>query len=901
MAIYHMSGSIVGRSHGRSAVACAAYRAGDKLLDERTQQVHDYTKKQDVAYCDILLPENAPAWMANREQLWNAVEKIEVRKDAQLAREFTISLPRELTLEQNIALAKEFAQHEFVDKGMVADVCIHNDKAPDGERQPHAHVLLTMREVTQDGFGQKVREWNAKEHVIAWREAWANAVNRELALHGHDVRVDHRTLEAQGIDLEPQYKIGTSQATERMARFEDHQRIAFENGQRILENPSIALDAITHQQSTFTHQDVARFVNRHTVDASQFEQVFEGVKQCPELVHLGQDDKGRERFTTQSMLAVEVNLLEAVKELGQRLDHGVHEDRSTEALRTASLRDEQLEAYDYLINEGDMKCVVGYAGTGKSYLLSAANVAWELEGFRVRGLTLSGIAAQNLTASSGIESRTLASQQYYWDKGEQRLTQNDILVVDEAGMLGSRQLERVLSEATVRGAKVVLVGDPEQLQAIEAGGAFRAIVERMSQHGGVVELTDIQRQTQFWQQCATKDLATGRTTDALKAYQEKDHVHEFVTQAEAKQGLVNHWNDVRLNESDKTHLMLSYTRNDVQELNGMARQLRHQEGELGQDVNLTTARGERTFAVNDRVYFLKNDRGLGVMNGSLGTIEKIEGEQVTIRLDNHKATTSMHDHPLTQHQSVRVDLNHYNHLDHGYAATVHKAQGVTVDRSMVLASTYFDRHTSYVALSRHRDSVDVFWSKEAFGNFRNLCQDLSEARPKDMAVDYYASNRGFERPFDDKPSLQSTSQAAYQDFKAGYQSSASRQESALARLQERKELKALDGMKADVEKRYGQSPTMGIEKGEKAYYHETITQGDKKYALLEYPSGLNLVPLEKGQPIYKGSWVKTDAWQDNLFQQEKVSFKKAKAHEIDFTSSPIQKGREKELDMDIDF
>ena len=189
MAIYHLSGSVISRSQGRSAVAAAAYRSGEKLVDVREGITYDYTKKQDVVYSEIFLPEHAPESFKNRETLWNAVELCEKRKDAQLAREFTISLPREFTIEQNKALITEFVTHEFVSKGMIADVCFHNDVMKDGNRQPHAHVMLTLREVNEDGFGKKVRDWNNKELLLQWRESWSNSVNHHLAINGFDVDV----------------------------------------------------------------------------------------------------------------------------------------------------------------------------------------------------------------------------------------------------------------------------------------------------------------------------------------------------------------------------------------------------------------------------------------------------------------------------------------------------------------------------------------------------------------------------------------------------------------------------------------------------------------------------------------------------------------------------------------
>lgn len=738
MAIYHFSGTIISRNQGRSAIACAAYRAGEKLHDERYDKTYDYTKKQDVAHTEILLPEQAPEWMCDREKLWNFVEASEKRKDAQLAREFNFALPRELTIEQNIALAKAFVIQEFVSRGMVADLCVHNDKMPDGEMQPHAHVMLTLREVNSEGFGQKVREWNAKQNLLDWREAWGSVANQHLFLHEHDIKIDHRTLEAQGIDLEPQHKIGSAVAKERLARLADHQRIARENGEKLIADPKIALTAITHQQSTFTHQDLARFVNRHTADAEQFQEAYDKIMASRELVLLGQDAQKRDRFTTKEMLAIETKMVQLAEQLNSRNDHGVKEKLKLHAVNKRNLSSEQQMAFAHLVSDGSLKNVIGYAGSGKSYLLGAAREAWEHQGYQVHGVTLSGIAAENLEAGSGIVSRTIASRSYYWDKGEQHLTSKDILVVDEAGMIGSRQLARLLNEAERGKAKIVLVGDPYQLQAIEAGAAFRAVSDRTP----TVSLTEIRRQKIDWQREATVELATGRTGEGVARYSAHDHVHNFESQAVAKQELVKFWNDVRINQPEKIQIMLTYTRADVRELNEIARQRRQAQNELGTDHTLITARGKRTFAERDRIYFLKNDRDLGVKNGTLGTIARLHGNMLTITLDKSEGQKTA--------KTITFSTDRYNELDHGYAATIHKSQGVTVDRTYVLASKYMDGHASYVGLSRHRESVDIFYSREEFIDEYALVQGLSRDRSKDVTLDYsdtaqtFAEQRGFE-------------------------------------------------------------------------------------------------------------------------------------------------------------
>lgn len=208
VAIYHASAKTISRSSGRSATGAAAYRSGEKIHDRTSGETFDYTRKQAVGHTEILAPANAPAWMLNREELWNAVERSERRKDAQLAREFEVAIPRELDADQQRELVHGFAQEQFVERGMVADICMHDTQGDN----PHAHIMLTMREIDADGpegfSAKKQREWNSRELLQEWREAWADHANQALEQAGRVERIDHRSLEAQGIDRVPQIHHG---------------------------------------------------------------------------------------------------------------------------------------------------------------------------------------------------------------------------------------------------------------------------------------------------------------------------------------------------------------------------------------------------------------------------------------------------------------------------------------------------------------------------------------------------------------------------------------------------------------------------------------------------------------------------------------------------------------------
>lgn len=206
MAIYHLNAQIIGRKAGRSSVACAAYRSGEELVDARTGETHRFAGSERVAHAEIVAPSDAPDWARDRGQLWNSAEQRERRKDSQLAREFEVSLPRELSLEQQKDLVRDWIREEFTPAGAVADLAIHTDPK---NHNPHCHIMTTMRPVSSDGWGaQKLRQWEDRAQIDHWRKSWAEHTNRALELAGRDERVDHRTLKAQGIERQPMIKEG---------------------------------------------------------------------------------------------------------------------------------------------------------------------------------------------------------------------------------------------------------------------------------------------------------------------------------------------------------------------------------------------------------------------------------------------------------------------------------------------------------------------------------------------------------------------------------------------------------------------------------------------------------------------------------------------------------------------
>lgn len=222
MATYRFSAQLISRSRGRSVTAAAAYRAGERIRDERTGETFDYRRRDDILDCAIYAPEEAPNWARARAQLWNAAEFAEKRRDAQVAREIQLSLPHELSLEANRELLRSFVFAQFVARGMVADVSIHAPHAGGDERNVHAHILLSTRSIDAQGFGKKQRGWNERALLEHWRSQWEIELNQALELARIQSRVSHKSYARLGIDREAEPKQGPLATTMERRGRESH-------------------------------------------------------------------------------------------------------------------------------------------------------------------------------------------------------------------------------------------------------------------------------------------------------------------------------------------------------------------------------------------------------------------------------------------------------------------------------------------------------------------------------------------------------------------------------------------------------------------------------------------------------------------------------------------------------
>ncbi|MDF1670221.1 MAG: Ti-type conjugative transfer relaxase TraA [Roseovarius sp.] len=765
MAIYHLSAQIVGKGGGRSAVAAAAYRHCAKMEREETAEEIDYSRKGGNAHSEFALPENAPDWIADFASdhtaaetsafFWNAVEANETRKDAQLMREIVLALPVELTTEQNIDLVRDFVSRELCDRGIVADWAYH-----DLEGNPHVHVMTSLRPLTDEGFGAKrvpildadgevVRGADGKirseqftgglERLCDMREAWAEIQNHHLAKHGHDIRVDHRSFEDLGIDAVPSKHRGPA-ADNMDARGEPSELItnakiaARENYERFAEDPTLVLKKITTQKAVFTKHDIAREIHRTECSASEFQALFLRVGAHDELVPVAApafdpftgDETTEAMFSTRTMVALEHRMVQNIDSLVRRTHAPISDERlaktyrAFEAKRGFDLTDQQKMVVRHLTGEHGAAGLVGYAGAGKSTAIDATRMALEDQGYTVVGGALAGIAADNLRAEAGVESRTLASWEYQWAKGSLLPNDKTIFVMDEAGMVSSRQMESITRTLNDAGARMIVLGDARQLQPIQAGAAFRAFVDVT----GYVELDSVVRQREPWMREAAIAFGSGRAHEGVGAYLEQDRLSWSETHDEARAGLIEDWMPYHRASADVT--IMAHRNKDVIALNVDAREALKSVDALGEEHIFGSERGDKLFAAGDQILFLQNERSLGVFNGSTGQVVAADRNRLEVLVAGHAD-------PIT------VRANEYNHIDYGYARTIHKEQGNTVDRAFVYLSPTMDAQLSYVALTRHRDDVTLYASREDFRSRGELVEQMTRDRLQDSTALYRGS------------------------------------------------------------------------------------------------------------------------------------------------------------------
>ena len=494
---------------------------------------------------------------------------------------------------------------------------------------------------------------------------------------------------------------------------------------------------LTATVSTFERRDVVRLAAERFPDGCDhhvIDFVADSVMASEQTVALGRLGPGaEERCTTVEILSVEDRLVDRALAGRGTGAARVDEEKARRVIDShPSLSHEQRTMVERLTTSGDaVQVVVGAAGAGKTFALGLAREIWESSGKRVTGAALAARAAAGLSEGAGISSTTLAALERQLATGERSFSERDVILVDEAAMVGTRMLDHVVTTVCDSGASVVLVGDHKQLPEIETGGAFASL----ARHVDAIHLTDNRRQVHPWERDALGELRAGSVEQSITALETHGRIHEHDSAADARSALVSDWLESVTAEPHGTTRIYALRRADVEALNGQARAALRRVHKLG-DYIYTSGSG-RGFARGEEVVCVRNDAFLGVMNGTSGRVLSAQAGVLTVS---------------TPRGIVHIDEPYIaaGHLTYNYASTITKSQGATVDRAFVLGTGSLYREAGYVALSRARNESHLYVVSggidqdlsfdELHGPYRPeepryLVATLSMSRAKTMARD----------------------------------------------------------------------------------------------------------------------------------------------------------------------
>lgn len=736
MAIAFARARYISRSTGGSAARSSAYNARAEVSDERTGKVFYFKHRDAPEHHEVLLPTSADEKFADAATLWNAAEAAERRKDSQVAREIVMALPAnaEVSNEDRIELARSFAQEQFVSKGLAVQLDIHAPHGGDLESERanwHAHLLITTRRIEGDhlsamkarDLAPDVRQAGARSFVAEgeeWGKLWRQHQDRYFLAHGINVRVDDTATHAQEHIGPLRMRAATSEANERA------KEIARANAEAA-RDPAKVLEALTRNNATFSERDLDRYLARHIVVEAERSSVKGRVLGDKETFPLFERETGEAtgRFTTRTVRAEEREALQEARALADARHYkSAPESAKVRALAGKSLRADQHAAFTHATGEGGLKIIEGRAGTGKSFTLAAIRDAYREQGREVIGLAPTNSVAEDLKADGFARASTVHAELFRLKNGRAIWDKSTVVIVDEAAMLDTRVTRELLVETRRSGAKLILAGDDRQLASIERGGLFSELKQR---HGSA-EITEVTRQKVDWQRQAARDLAEGGFIEAVAAFAKNGAIAWTEGQDQAREALVERWRQDTARDPQATRFVFAYTNKDVNALNAELRAARRERGELsGEDVRFETKHGAAMFAVGDRVQFTDTRKGAKIYNGNVGTITGLDARTglLRARLDGAQGASG---------REVVWSASEFDGFRHGYAGTIYKGQGKTLDHTYLYHTEHWRQAASYVALTRQRESATIFVARETARNAKQLAWQMARGEVKSASL-----------------------------------------------------------------------------------------------------------------------------------------------------------------------
>ncbi len=758
VAIEYARTEVVHAGPDSSAVGLASYITRSVGENRVTGQTFDFEERsEDLRASGTVLPsrlrDREPEFAHDVAELWSEAERAELiadgtrfRSGAQLAKTQVLALPNELSLEENVELVERWIERTWTDHGAVVTWAIHEPEK--GDTNWHAHLLISTRELTEDGFGRKLRELNptfSRGSYVRGRhdgcDRWREMQNEFFRERGLDAKVDPQRVVAR-------------RRFERQFYAEDLHKWR-EREDRAVRRPDRIIECLTRHQDCFTVRDVDRILVRGNVPQRERERLREEVL-GRSLPLADRDGERNGYFTSREARREAEQVRSAARDLaGPARDRKLSNDRVVGAIARVEERAgirfdfEQDQAIKHACRNR-LSVWRGVAGSGKSVALEAVVEAHVRAGYKVIAAAPTNTVAVDLRKTiedapvnerhrereerTEGEALTLHSLDWQIGHGRMALDSRTILIVDEAGMVPTGMYAKVLREVEHSGAKLLLVGDDRQLGSIERGGMFRVFVDDLGQEH-VRELERVRRQADDWQREATVALASGRFEDAIRAYSEHGSVTFESTLERARDRLIDDFVRDELAEPEVTRFAYAQTNAEVARINEGIQQAFEDSGRLVIEREYETKRRDvptvTRLGTGDRVQLFGNDKSRGLINGHCGTVTRCEPDRVAMKLDNGK--------------SVEWNPKEFKTFGLGYAGTVYRGQGKTQMQAYSLHTPMADRNTGMVALTRHRDQLKVYAGRNVTPDEKALARQVSRHVERGSSLAYEVHRPGREK------------------------------------------------------------------------------------------------------------------------------------------------------------
>jgi Ti-type conjugative transfer relaxase TraA len=483
------------------------------------------------------------------------------------------------------------------------------------------------------------------------------------------------------------------------------------------------LEIMTKQRATFTGRQLEQTLAKEIKNNIERAQFGNQILSQPEAVRLTDRAGGPTRYTTKTVLEAEQYVLRAAEGLALDKRHGLDGQQRAAALKGArfdGITREQARAVRHATGAEGLAIIDGQAGTGKSFTVAAIRESYEKAGYRVIGLGPTNAVSQDMRADGFGHAATIHSELFALNNNRTSWNRKTVVIVDEAAMLDTKLMAMVTAHAHDAGAKLILVGDDRQLSSIDRGGMFGSLKD---QHGAAA-LTEVKRQYKIDDRRAAEMMAEGNFHDALGIYEQKGAINWTRTQGEARAELVEKWAKDSAANPEKSRFVFAYTNDDVATLNAAIREVRKERGELGADHEFKTAHGRLSFATGDRIQFTATDKRAGIATGAAGRIEAIDGRSITVQMDGK------------EQRRTTFDAEAFDKFRHGYAGTIYRGQGRTLDQTYLYHSDHWRSAASYVALTRHRDKAELFVARNTARDVTQLARQMARADDRRAASQF---------------------------------------------------------------------------------------------------------------------------------------------------------------------